>query len=298
MTGLLQELVELGDHLVADRAVEVVHQVFGLPLVEPRKPVSCKSPWLCERYADLEMWIELFLWFGEGQPNVRAVIGAAHTEADRFHVLARSLAPYVMGSRDRRHHEQRSMLGYVPENFRGPQRIPEGSLGPSNPAFAVMPLREVRSVIWLHPMDEFHRILRDATERDTLALAESVRPLWAFEANGEQGVSAWTIGPQLTDQVIQGSPKVLDEIGEDQGEIVRGRVRFGGQDPVMLTLPRPTIFADEVWLPAPKVLKGVVKEQAMMVRPLDLRPYDRGPRLALPAPVDAGAADRTRVHHG
>lgn len=283
--NVLKELIELGDHFVANGAVKVIHQPIGIELIDQGGPVACESPWLCERYADLEMWIELFLWFGDGKPDVRAVISAAHSEADGFNILARSLAPYVVGLGDRRDYEQRAMFRYVPKDLQDLQGATKVALPePSNVA---------RSMVWLHPMDEFDRVVRDASDGDALTILEAVRSSWPLEEDREGGVSARPIDPQFADQIVQGRPEVLNEVGHDEADFFWGGLGLRGDNPVVFPIPRPSIFADEVWLPAPELLKGVVKQTAMMVRPIDLSPYDRGPRLALELPVQAGSQHAT-----
>lgn len=273
--GPLQEWVELGEYFVSDHAVEVIHQRSEVQLADPRNPITCEPPWLCERYLDSELWLELFLRLGDGKPDLRAVIGLGELPADAWRLLVHSLAPYVVGTRDRRRNEDRAMFRYVPKNFESPQRVPK----------AACPLR---SVVWLHPMDEFDRLRPNAMERDAVAFAETLGSRWPREDDRKRRFAARPVGTHLADQVVQRRSEVYDKVAEQEAEFVRRRFRGGDENAVIATLVRPTIFADEVRLTVPERVDGRVEQTAMMVRPLDLRAYDTGPRLALEPPVQIG----------
>ena len=278
MSVLLDEFIETGDYLLRDDAVEIVHQPVDLPFLDPLRPVVCEPPWFCERYVDAELWIELFVRC-DGQPDLRAVIGQAHTERDLRRLIVRSIAPYVIGPRARRDYEQRSMFRYVPQNLKRPESVVKVS-GSSLP-----------SVVWLHPMDEFDRLIRNASQGDALALSETVRSLWPTEAQREAGVTARSIDAHGSDQVVQRGSQVLDVVGEDQADVIRGRIRLRGHDVIVAAIPRPTIFVDEVRLTVPELGDGLDQKTVMMVRPLDLRPYDVGPRLGLRPEERVGTAN-------
>ena len=259
----LHELAKWGQYVVSDRAVKVVHQSVQGPAADVFGPIVCKPPWLCERYADSELWIDATVNVDGDEPT-RSLWANARFPADPLGTLLRSLAPYLLGRNERRREQDRAMFLYLPQLMEPCER---SELGP--PPVAA----HVQSVIWLHRLDDFDRFWRDASQLDLSELIESLRTVFGT-ADGESLVARGSFGPHRADEMVKRRSQVVNEVTEDERDAVRRAFGFiGGDDSVPDSVPLLEVFADQVRLSLPEHLQFRQEVYSMVVRPLDLFPY-------------------------
>jgi hypothetical protein len=260
----LDVLAEMGQYVVSDLLVEVLHEPIERDVGHPRRPILCESPWLCERYLDAEMWIEGLISLVDRKPPVRFALGRGDSMSDARSLLARSVMSYVIGREERGREQDRAMFLYVPERLKRGQTLPTNASEPRSP---------VTSVIWLHSLDEFLGWTRDVGQFPLADLKEAIRRV-PSGADRERRDAGWSIAPHHPHQVVKRGAKVLDEIPEKHGDFIRQWLSsVGGDDEVRTSFPRFDVFSDLVRPAIPIALQTPEKIFSVLVRPLDLECY-------------------------